>query len=351
MPTNSLSIARAPLCAFAVMGMMWGTFAAVLPDLKTMLGVDEATLGLLLFLTPVTAVLAMLGAPAFGSGFGRLALPLATLLMAVSFALPGQTASLLLFPLAMLACGAATGLTDVLMNARVAALENAHARPLMNLCYAIYSLGYALGALVTGALRDNGAGPGLIMGAMAALTLVMALFTWERDGRIDGLTRPADRDAAALGVLPLIGGAIVLVAFMTENAAESWSALHIEKTLGGSPAQGALGPATLALTMAAARLGYLVAPTWVVDELEKVVLPYHLDALKQAAGRIALDGQTMAAAATFVPAPRRGIGLVAQDGALFPHLTIADNIGFGIGRQEPNRETRIAELAYTVGLD
>ncbi|MEO6989720.1 MAG: histidinol-phosphate transaminase [Aquihabitans sp.] len=42
-------------------------------------------------------------------------------------------------------------------------------------------------------------------------------------------------------------------------------------------------------SMAAARLGYLVAPTWVVDELEKVVLPYHLDALKQAAGRIALD--------------------------------------------------------------
>ncbi|QXC62563.1 histidinol-phosphate transaminase [Aquihabitans sp. G128] len=42
-------------------------------------------------------------------------------------------------------------------------------------------------------------------------------------------------------------------------------------------------------SMAAARLGYLVAPTWVVAELEKVVLPYHLDSLKQAAGRIALD--------------------------------------------------------------
>ena len=41
-------------------------------------------------------------------------------------------------------------------------------------------------------------------------------------------------------------------------------------------------------SMAAARLGYLVAPTWVVAELEKVVLPYHLDSLKQAAGRLAL---------------------------------------------------------------
>ena len=42
-------------------------------------------------------------------------------------------------------------------------------------------------------------------------------------------------------------------------------------------------------SMAAARLGYLAGPSWVVEELEKVVLPYHLDAAKQLAGLIALD--------------------------------------------------------------
>jgi histidinol-phosphate aminotransferase len=42
-------------------------------------------------------------------------------------------------------------------------------------------------------------------------------------------------------------------------------------------------------SMAAARLGYLIGPTWVVEELDKVVLPYHLDAAKQLAGVIALD--------------------------------------------------------------
>jgi histidinol-phosphate aminotransferase len=41
--------------------------------------------------------------------------------------------------------------------------------------------------------------------------------------------------------------------------------------------------------MAAARLGYLVGPRWVVAELDKVVLPYHLDAFKQLAGTIALE--------------------------------------------------------------
>jgi histidinol-phosphate aminotransferase len=41
-------------------------------------------------------------------------------------------------------------------------------------------------------------------------------------------------------------------------------------------------------SMAAARLGYLVGPAWVVADLEKVVLPYHLDAFKQLAGTLAL---------------------------------------------------------------
>lgn len=41
-------------------------------------------------------------------------------------------------------------------------------------------------------------------------------------------------------------------------------------------------------SMAALRLGYCVAPTWVVDELDKVVLPYHLAVPTQAAGTVAL---------------------------------------------------------------
>ncbi len=41
-------------------------------------------------------------------------------------------------------------------------------------------------------------------------------------------------------------------------------------------------------SMAGTRLGYLVGPSWLVAELDKVVLPYHLDTAKQIAGRLAL---------------------------------------------------------------
>jgi MFS family permease len=252
---HNLAHARPAIAAFAAMGVLWGTFAAVLPDLKVMLGVDESQLGLLIFCTPIAAISAMLVAPGFGAAMGRAALPLAVALMALAFALPGQAAVWWLFPLAMACAGAATGLTDVLMNARVAAMETSRGLHLMNLTHAAYSFGYAGGAVLTGVLRGAGWGPGWVMGTMAALGLACALLTIERDGRIDGLRKPKDGTALPLGLVPVIGGGIVLIAFMTENAAENWSALHIEKTLGGSPEEGALGPAMLALTMGFARLG------------------------------------------------------------------------------------------------
>jgi len=253
-PLALLATARAPLAAFAGMGALWGGFAATLPDLKAMLGVSEGTLGLMLLGTPLAGVAAMLIAAQAGSALGRLALPIAVSAMAAAFALPGHLAAPALFVLALLACGATTGLLDVLMNARVAALEAARGAHLMNLCHAGYSLGYGISAIMVGALRAEGLPPGVVMAAPAAMAFILALVAIERDGRIEGLRRPARGAGSGLGMVPLIGGAIVLIAFMSEHAAEAWSALHIEKTLGGSPAEGAMGPATIALTMAAARL-------------------------------------------------------------------------------------------------
>ncbi|MEX2293148.1 MAG: histidinol-phosphate transaminase [Acidimicrobiales bacterium] len=55
-------------------------------------------------------------------------------------------------------------------------------------------------------------------------------------------------------------------------------------------------------SMAAARLGYLIGPRDVVAQLDQIVLPYHLDAMKQAAGRVALqfDAEMRARVASLV---------------------------------------------------
>jgi iron(III) transport system ATP-binding protein len=68
------------------------------------------------------------------------------------------------------------------------------------------------------------------------------------------------------------------------------------------------------------------------------------------AGSITLDGKVLTDPRNFVPAYLRGIGVVMQDGALFPHLTIAENIGFGL-TSALDRQSRVAEMLELVGLD
>jgi putative spermidine/putrescine transport system ATP-binding protein len=65
--------------------------------------------------------------------------------------------------------------------------------------------------------------------------------------------------------------------------------------------------------------------------------------LPDAGGRVLFDGNDM----TSVPIERRNVGMVFQSYALFPNMSVADNIGYGlkirgIGKQE--RASRVAEL-------
>ncbi len=73
-------------------------------------------------------------------------------------------------------------------------------------------------------------------------------------------------------------------------------------------------------------------------------------------GSIELNGQTVAGGDAWVPAHKREIGYVAQDGALFPHLSVAQNIAFGLDRESGVRgraatAKRVAELLDMVSLE
>jgi len=69
-------------------------------------------------------------------------------------------------------------------------------------------------------------------------------------------------------------------------------------------------------------------------------------------GEIVLDGKVISSAGFTVPPERRGIGMVFQDYALFPHLSVADNIGFGLRQQDRTQRRRTAEeMLELVGLE
>ncbi len=70
------------------------------------------------------------------------------------------------------------------------------------------------------------------------------------------------------------------------------------------------------------------------------------------AGTVTIRGQVVAGAGRPVPPEDRGVGIVFQDYALFPHLTVGDNVGFGLRHLDrgPRRE-RVGQVLELVGLE
>ncbi len=66
-------------------------------------------------------------------------------------------------------------------------------------------------------------------------------------------------------------------------------------------------------------------------------------------GAVSLAGTTLDDGRTYVPPERRSVGYVPQEGALFPHLSVAGNVAFGLPRAE-RRSGTVAEMLEMVGI-
>ena len=246
----ALYLSRRPAVAFVIVGLFWGCFAAYVPQIKARLDVSDATFGLLLLCNALGLVSSMVLAPRLDRLLGARGMQIGSVALTISFLLPGFATDALSFGLAMVIVGAASGFTDVLMNARVSELEQLHCKPLMNANHGMFSVGYAVAAIVSGLAREAQIAPGPAFATLAAAILILSTFLYmsPRYGA------PSAGTGGRYPIKPIIlCGLIVLVAFMTEATVETWSALHIERSLQGRAAEGAMGPAMLGLTMALGR--------------------------------------------------------------------------------------------------
>ncbi len=69
------------------------------------------------------------------------------------------------------------------------------------------------------------------------------------------------------------------------------------------------------------------------------------------AGSVDVRGRTVVDAATRVPPERRNVGMVFQDYALFPHMSVADNVGYGLAGRGADGRRRVSEVLELVGLE
>ena len=246
---------RGLLVAFAVFGIFWGSWAAVLPDVRSRSGLSDGQLGLALAAIAVAAVPAMPLAGRLMDRYGaRRLLPGALLAFAVTTALLGLAVSPLALVGGLVLLGAVTGGLDVFANAATAAWERVEGGRLMAAGHGCFSLGVLSGAALTGLARDHGAGPALVLGS-GALVVAVAALAQPRYRLVPVAGKAGGSGRRRLAPLLVGLGAVIAGTFLVEDAVGSWSALHLERTLGAPAWMSGLAPGLFAGAMAVGRFG------------------------------------------------------------------------------------------------
>lgn len=315
-----------------VIGAFWGCFAAQVPVLKAGLGVGDAMFGTLLLGSAFGLVSAMWLAPRMDRASGERGMQATALGFAVALLLPGWVSTPAAFFAVMILLGALSGLLDVLMNTRVSELEAQTGRSLMNANHGMFSVAYAVAALLTELARDAGLSPMMVFSTCAFVICILAALI-----RMPVADLPEGQASDTSPLWPVvICGAVTLVAFMSEATVEAWSALHIERTLSGNAAEGALGPAMLGLTMAVGRFSGQV----VSERLREVTVI-------MAASVLAASGAVVAATATTPTMAYLGFGILGLGVSVIGPMGLALVGQMVAPRERTKAIARVAVIAFS----
>ncbi len=250
--------ARWPLACFVAMGLFWGAFAALLPELRIQVGATDGELGLALLGTGAGALPAMLVTGRLWQRLGWWLVPVTALCFGLASLTLLVPAAPLGLAVALVLVGASSGSLDVAMNSAVGDVEVTQSRRLMYAAHALFSLAVLLGSVGTGIARALGAGPGTVLPVVALVFAIVAAgsiaaarrsSTRAPEGHAEAQPGPSVfRAIAALAVLCALG-------FLIEDAIQNWSALMLERELRSGPALGGAAPGVFAAAMFIGRSG------------------------------------------------------------------------------------------------
>ncbi len=250
---------RSSRVGLAAVGVIWGGWAAYIPDIKAQVNAEDDIFGLALMMAAAGSMVSMQVAPRVMARAGRWTLPAAGALAAAAALTPLGAGDAFGLGAALFAMGASIAMLDICANIRLSVEEEVRDLHLMNFAHALFSFAFAATAFAAAFARQAGWPPGAFLPLTAAAILALAAATYEGKGWRAVPPPPEGASAAApwRAILPV--AAIMFLSFICENATDSWSALHIERTLGAVAGYGAYGPAILGLTMGIGRLGGQVA--------------------------------------------------------------------------------------------
>lgn len=274
------------LAGFSAFGLFWGAWGAILPAVKAETGVSDAQLGGALLMVGLGALFSMRFTGYLIDRYGGIVLPVAVLLFAACGVLPALAGSAVALGGGLFLLGATSGATDVAINATGTTAEADTGKPLMNLAHGLFSLSVVAASLGTAGLRAAGAGALPVLGGVFVVIVLIAAVLLAPGSR--GHIRPVAKEKGKRRLEPalLVFGGLCALAYVVENAWQSWSAVHLDTTLGAVPALASSAPAVFAAAAATGRISG--------NALLRRVRPAQL---LVAGGSVAAGGSALAAAA------------------------------------------------------
>jgi MFS family permease len=245
--------ARWPLACFVAMGLFWGTWAALLPEIRLQVGATDGELGLAMVGAGVGSLPAMIVIGRLWRRARWWLLPATGLAFAVAALAPIFATTPFALGVALVSVGAASGALDVAMNSAVSDVEAAHDRRLMYGAHALFSLAVLVASVSTGVARQAGAGPAQTLPIAALIFGVVGLGSLIAARQVATMPRSSAGAGVAVGRLAVGALATLAVlcalAFLIEDALQNWSALLLEREIGSSPTIGGAGPGIFAGAM------------------------------------------------------------------------------------------------------